>query len=34
MTGSWLVAGEGDAHWFPARGNAISGGHGTSLDLS
>jgi cyanophycinase len=36
LSGLWLVAGEGKAHWFPAKGGggAISGDHGTLLDLS
>jgi cyanophycinase-like exopeptidase len=34
LVGPWIVAGEGEATWFPPNGDAIRGDHGTSLDLT
>lgn len=34
LHGEWLVAGEGQAQWFPSSGDAINGSHGALLTLA
>ena len=34
LTAPWLVAGEGEAHWFASTGTRTTGRHGESLDLA